>query len=179
MVNLMELENFVTKAQQKESNKLTFYTELNDFVTEIEDCYRERALKLNETVIAYGSGKIFKHDKGGYKFNLTSPDDISSYWSESLFAIDLGICHTVKLNDTKDGFHFFLLDTNLTYVFVLHDYNFYVNSANPLTYPRILEIVRHQKIFVPLQKIFFRNRIYMKKRENTIGFTLNLQNTSY
>ena len=116
------------------------------FVAEIEDCYRERALKLNEVVIAFGSGKISKHDKGNYKFNLTSPDAISSYWSESPYHMDLGICYTLKLNDTKNGFYFFFLDTNLTYTFVLHDYNFYVNTPNPLTFPRILQIVRLQKI---------------------------------
>ena len=105
----MELKNFVTKVQQMESINLSFKTNLSFFVAEIEDCYRDRALKLNEIVIAFGSGKISKHDKGNYKFNLTSPDDISSYWSESPYHMDLGICYTLKLNDTKNGFYFFSL----------------------------------------------------------------------
>ena len=134
------------------------------FVAEIEDCYRERALKLNEIVIAYGSGKISKHDKGNYKFNLTSPDDISSYWSESPYHMDLGICYTLKLNDTKNGFYFFFLDTNLTYTFVLHDYNFYVNTPNPLTFPRILQIVRLQKISCTPSKIFFQEKNLAEKK---------------
>lgn len=112
------------------------------FVTEIENCYRERVIKLNKTVIAYGSGKRLKHDKGSYKFTLNSPDDISHYWSESPLGVDFGICYTLKLNDTKNGFHFFLLDTNLTYVYILHDFNYFIHSANPLTFPRIYKIVR-------------------------------------
>ena len=132
-----------------ESKKDFEKTNLIVFVTEIEDCYRERVLNLNQTVIAYGSGKRNKHDRGSYTFNkLLSPHDTGSYWFESTLNVDLGLCYTLKLNDTKNGFHFFLLDTNLTYIYVLHDFNFFVHSPNPLTFPRIFRIVSiFRKIF--------------------------------
>ena len=104
-------------------------------------------MNLNQTVIAYGSGKRNKHEKGSYIFNkLLSPHETSSYWSESTLNVDFGLCYTLKLNDTKNGFHFFLLNTNFSYIYVLHDFNFFVHSANPLTFPRIYQIVRIYQI---------------------------------
>ena len=93
-------------------------------------------------MVAYGSGRrINKNFKASFQFKLSSPDDIRTYWSESPSTIDAGICYTIKLNDTNDGYYFFLLDTNLRYTYILHDFNFFVHSANPFTYPRILQMV--------------------------------------
>ena len=139
----MDLKKIATKVHQKECKKDFLNQTPVYFVTEIEECYRKRVLKSNETVIAYGSGKRLKHDKESYKFTLYSPDDISHNLSESPLGVDWGICYTLKLNDTKNGFHFFILDTNLTYVqYILHDFKYFVHSLNPLTFPRIHKIVR-------------------------------------
>ena len=120
----------------------------------MEECYRKRLIKFNETLMGFVKAKVDRHE-GSFEIESFPPEDIVHYMSESPWSIDSGFCYTLRLNELKNEIPMFFLNPNLSYFYVLHDYNYYFHSTNPLMYPRILKNVCSIKKKVLFLKKFF------------------------
>ena len=90
--------------------------------------------------MGFVKAKVDRHE-GSFEIEAFPPEDIVHYMSESPWSIDSGFCYTLRLNELKNEIPMFFLHPNLSYFYVLHDYNYYFHSTNPLMYPRILKNV--------------------------------------
>ena len=152
MVIMTAWKDIVTKILLKESKKFqlearkelsALKSKVSFNVIEIEECYRKRIIKFNETLMGFVMAKVDRHE-GSFEIESFPPEDIVHYMSESPWSIDSGFCYTLRLNELKNEIPMFFLHPNLSYFYVLHDYNYYFHSTNPLMYPRILKNVHMQ-----------------------------------
>ena len=97
------------------------------------NCIKQKTFNLTETVLA---GQL------GLSCNPCKNILDESFWSSDLTVSEHGLCHTINYPDKLGADPFkevlsFILDEKLQYKILVHDPNFFLLTANPLTIPQI------------------------------------------